>query len=111
MPIRSLDVGFDVRPLRDRARMEQIAEDDDRTPVYQLDPTCPACGDEHDVGDVWDGCEYRCFQCRARLVAVAYGPSPQSLRGIIYMHAIEREPWKLTGKAAERARRRRRGRQ
>lgn len=51
---------------------EQLAPDDDE--LLRLDPKCPWCRGEHDVGETFDGRDTDCSNCGKRIVAVAYEP-------------------------------------
>jgi len=41
--------------------------------LLPLDPRCPWCRNDHDIGETFDGRDADCAHCGKRIVAVAYG--------------------------------------
>lgn len=81
---------------------------DDEDTMLDLDPTCPYCGDPHDVGETYDGHGHDCASCGKHIVAVAFsdtvdGTTP--IRGCMIM--VRGEPMiESTRPSRQRTRRR-----
>lgn len=76
--------------------------------LLDLDPTCPLCKREHDVGEIFDGHGIDCASCGRFLVAVACGEL-----GTMSMQPGDSGPHMpdtRTGRQRTRARWRRQGR-
>lgn len=56
-------------------------------PMLELDPRCPYCHKEHDVGETFEGHGHDCRSCGRHIVAVAFTES-----GVMLMVRGEPEP-------------------
>lgn len=52
-------------------RRDESGENDN--PLLALEPKCPWCRKDHDVGEIFDGRFATCANCGCEIVAVAYG--------------------------------------
>jgi hypothetical protein len=85
------------------SELETVPEADDEE-LLPLDPTCPACGHPHDVGEVFDGSDRYCAECDAYLVCVTYTD------GSARMELVRQPAPELTGRQRTRLLWERRGR-